>query len=144
MDKSQMRIRPGFVIILLVVFVIIPWLFQTIIFAPRISDKTRAQIIITRFEMKDIASALNQHAATGSISNMDAGFISPALFNTNVFRYPYETNADGAVLDRWDTPYKIETFAKTNFIIRSAGHNRKFGDADDIIFNSVSNGFVKP
>ena len=32
----------------------------------------------------------------------------------------------------------------TNFIIRSAGPNKIFGDDDDIIFNSLPNDFVKP
>ena len=41
-------------------------------------------------------------------------------------------------------PYQIQIVAQTNFVIRSAGPNKKFGDADDIVFNSVSNDFVKP
>jgi hypothetical protein len=41
-------------------------------------------------------------------------------------------------------PFQIEITPPTNFVVRSAGPDKKFGDADDIIFNSVSNGFVKP
>jgi len=48
------------------------------------------------------------------------------------------------IVDSWGTPYKIEFSQQTNFIIRSAGKNKIFGDADDIIFNSASNGFAKP
>jgi len=54
------------------------------------------------------------------------------------------TNAMGEWLDWWRTPYQIKIVATTNFIIQSAGSNKIFGDADDIIFNSVSNDFVKP
>jgi hypothetical protein len=145
MDKSQMRIRPGFVIGLLIVFVVIPWLFQIVIFAPRISDKTKAQIIVTRFETKTVASALKQRAvSTGSLTNIDGAFILQALFGTNTFLNSYRTNANGEFLDAWQTPYKIEILSQTNFIIRSAGKDKIFGDADDIIFNSVSNDFVKP
>ena len=48
------------------------------------------------------------------------------------------------MVDPWETPYQIEFSKQTNFIIRSAGKDKIFGDADDIIFNSVSNDFVKP
>lgn len=48
------------------------------------------------------------------------------------------------MVDPWETPYKIEFFQQTNFVIRSAGRNKFFGDTDDIVFNSVSNNFVKP
>lgn len=48
------------------------------------------------------------------------------------------------MVDPWGTPYQIDFFQQTNFVIRSAGKNRKFGDTDDIILNSASNNFVKP
>jgi Type II secretion system (T2SS), protein G len=48
------------------------------------------------------------------------------------------------MVDPWETPYQIEFSKQTNFIIRSAGKDKIFGDADDIVFNSVSNDFVKP
>ena len=48
------------------------------------------------------------------------------------------------LFDFWHTPYQVKIIAQTNFTIRSAGPNKIFGDADDIIFNSASNNFVKP
>jgi hypothetical protein len=48
------------------------------------------------------------------------------------------------MVDPWETPYQIEFLQQTNFIIHSAGKDKIFGDADDIIFNSVSNNFVNP
>jgi hypothetical protein len=48
------------------------------------------------------------------------------------------------MVDPWETPYQIQFFQQTNFVLRSAGKDKIFGDADDIIFNSVSNDFVKP
>jgi hypothetical protein len=54
------------------------------------------------------------------------------------------TNENGELLDVWQTPYQIEIISQTNFIVHSAGRDQKFGDADDIIFNSASNNFVKP
>ncbi len=47
-------------------------------------------------------------------------------------------------VDPWQKPYQIQFSQQTNFVIRSAGKDKIFGDADDIIFNSVSNDFVKP
>jgi len=48
------------------------------------------------------------------------------------------------MLDPWKKPYQIQFFQQTNFVIRSAGKDKIFGDKDDFIFNSVSNDFVKP
>ena len=49
-----------------------------------------------------------------------------------------------ALQDYWGTPYRIEIVVQTNYVIRSAGKNRTFGDKDDITFDSVKHGFVKP
>jgi hypothetical protein len=46
--------------------------------------------------------------------------------------------------DPWGTPFVIKFPSTNSFVISSAGKDKIFGDADDIIFNSVSNGFVKP
>jgi len=142
MDKSQMRVRPGFVLGLVLIFA---FAYFIALLTPNGGGKKKAQIINTHFEIKDIASVLNERAdATGSLSNIDSNFISQTLFGTNTIRYSYRTNADGHFLDIWETPYKIEILGQINFIVRSAGPNKNFGDADDIVFNSVSNDFVKP
>jgi hypothetical protein len=54
------------------------------------------------------------------------------------------TNSSGELVDYWQVPFQIQIVGTTNFIFRSAGVDKKFGDADDIILNSVSNDFVKP
>jgi hypothetical protein len=46
--------------------------------------------------------------------------------------------------DPWGTPYAIRCSSTNSFVISSAGKDKQFGDADDIVFNSVSNDFVKP
>ncbi len=48
------------------------------------------------------------------------------------------------MFDPWKTPYQFQFLEETNFIICSAGKDKTFGTADDIIFNSISNDFVKP
>jgi hypothetical protein len=47
-------------------------------------------------------------------------------------------------VDPWGTPFAINFPSTNSFVISSAGKDKIFGDADDIIFNSVSNDFVKP
>lgn len=54
------------------------------------------------------------------------------------------TNASGEFIDPWKTPYRIVFDGTNRVTISSAGIDRVFGDADDIIFSSVSNTFVKP
>ena len=66
------------------------------------------------------------------------------ITNKHQFSFGTRTNTSGETVDIWDTPYQIELVGRTNFIIRSAGKNCRFGDKDDIIFKSVSNDFVKP
>ena len=47
-------------------------------------------------------------------------------------------------VDPWGTPFTISFLSTNAFVIASAGPNKKFGDADDIVFNSHSTDFVKP
>jgi hypothetical protein len=53
-------------------------------------------------------------------------------------------NTNGEFLDPWGTPYAINFSSTNSFTLSSAGKDKVFGDADDIIFNSVSNNFVQP
>jgi hypothetical protein len=111
--------------------------------------KTKAKIIFTRFETKEIATILKQNAVkAGGLTSVDNSLVFEAVFGTNgdinLNYHPQQTNSQGQVLDCWETPYQVEILAQTNFVVSSAGPNKKFGDADDIIFNSVSNDFVKP
>jgi hypothetical protein len=142
MNKSQMRMKLGFAaIMILAVLVVIIYPLLT----PHFGTKEEAQIVCTQFESKDIASALKKRVTvTGSLSTIDNAFILQAVFGTNTFLYSDRTNANGQFLDPWETPYKIDILGQTNFTVRSAGPNKKFGDADDIIFNSVSNDFSNP
>jgi len=100
--------------------------------------------VYTRNQVKQIAAALKQRVIEfGELTNVDNRFIFHAVFGTNGY-YADRTNALGGISDIWNTPYRFEILVRTNFIIRSAGPNKIFGDADDIIFDSLSNDFVKP
>jgi len=126
---------------IIVVLLFILWAFFP-------SPEKKARIVAMHLEVKKVAEALEQQTVeTGNLTNINNRLILQAIFGTNdLFRdyYSERTNSQGEVLDYWRTPYQIEILAQTNFIVRSAGPNKKFGDADDIIFNSVSNDFVKP
>ena len=136
-----MRIRPGLTLIFLGIILAFACCF--LIYWPDDIDR-KARIINTRVWAKDIGSFLKQYAIqTGSLTNFNNCSIHQMTIGTNELK-PQWTNSQGEIVDYWQTPFQIEIMAQTNFIVRSAGPNKVFGDADDIIFNSVSNGFVKP
>jgi len=148
MDKSQMRVRPSFLLGLVVVFLIVPWLANLLL--PTVGGPTFARKIMTRRDIAEISSAISNQAGIGhfetriyvnSSNSFSASFLS---FTTNTIRVDRNrTNSNGELLDFWGTPYGIEITVQTNYIIRSAGRDTNFGNKDDIIFDS-KNGFVKP
>jgi hypothetical protein len=145
MKKSEMRVSPGFLLALFGVLAIFGWMI--IDGVPTEKAKTRARFIQTLSDERIIASSLEEKVSrTSGLTNINSKFVLDSLITTN--KYPFSlashTNALGAVIDIWQTPFQIELIGQTNFIVRSAGPNKNFGDADDIIFNSVSNDFVKP
>jgi hypothetical protein len=142
MDKSQMQVRPGFVLGLALIFVF-AWLISLLL--PSVGGPTRARNVLTRIEEKDVAIALSQYASKiGGITNTENSFAFRVLVSTASVSHNVRTNTINELLDFWDTPFRITTMPPTNFIVRSAGPDRQFGDADDIVFNSASNDFVKP
>jgi len=80
-----------------------------------------------------------QASEIGGLTNINNQFVLNSLFSTGKNQIWFSTNAAGEVIDIWQTPYQIKLVGQTNFNISSAGPNKKFGDADDIIFNSASN-----
>jgi hypothetical protein len=54
------------------------------------------------------------------------------------------TNRQGELVDVWGTPYQIKIESPSKFVIRSAGADGQFGDADDIVYDSSQHGFVNP
>ena len=135
------------VLLLVGFFFVLPLLIGP--FLPNHTRRIKAFVIFTRFETKEIATELKQYSiTTGGLTNIDNNFVFQAVFGTNgtvnLNYHSEQTNSQGQVLDCWKTPYQIEILTRTNFVVTSAGPNKRFGDADDIIFNSVSNDFVKP
>ena len=111
-------------------------------------DSNRS-FFVARAEIWDVAAALNEFKSTyKEIPLTNSAEIFKALYGSNpkgiVFLSRGMTNTDGQMIDPWKMSYQIEILQQTNFTILSAGRDRKFGNKDDVIFNSVSNGFVKP
>jgi hypothetical protein len=141
MNKSQMRIRPGFVLGLLAVFAFLCWLVYSGV--PTAKEKTKAKVLETRVEERSMGELLEgKIPEVGGLTNIPTEFILNPFHPSDPFAN--RTNTFGETIDSWQTPFQIKFSEQTNFIICSAGPNKIFGDADDIIFNSVSNDFVKP
>ena len=144
-----MRVRPGFLLGLVVIFVVIP-IVASLLF-PAVGGPTRARKIMTRQDIAEISSAISNQAGIGhfesrihvnSSNSFSASFLN---FTTSAIRVNRNgTNSSGELLDSWGTPYRIEITVQTNYIIRSAGKDGTFGDKDDIFFDSLKNEFVQP
>ena len=141
MGKSNIPIRPIFIWCL---FGGILLSFALNIFLPESRVARKARVKITRVWEGEIATLLKQRVVeSGELTKLENRSIAQAVLGTNSF-HPSRLNSKGELLDYWKTPFQIEIAAQTNFIIRSAGPNRTAGDGDDIVFNSLANGFVDP
>jgi hypothetical protein len=140
MNKPQMRIRPRFLVALGCVCLIVIAISFSL---PEPDGVKRARIAVTRVQTRGIVTGLKKRAEeNGAMTNIDNALVWTIVFGTN--RTYSRANSRGEVLDSWKTPYQIEIQAGTNFVVSSAGPDKKFGDADDIIFSSISNAFVNP
>ena len=102
-------------------------------------------ILKTRSDERLVSFVLGERASeVGGLTNIHSIFILDSLFATKQNQIWLSTNVAGELVDIWQTPYQIELVGRTNFVVRSAGKDKKFGTKDDIVFNSVSNDFVKP
>jgi hypothetical protein len=146
MDKPQMRERLGFWLGLLAVFAFLCWLVTGGV--PTEKEKTKAKVLETLVEERSMGELLEEKASkVGGLTNIPNEFILNPFLTTNIYEgisFTTRTNGLGELIDIWQMPFQIKFAGQTNIIIRSAGPNKKFGDKDDIIFNSVSNDFVKP
>ena len=116
-------------IILLLVAMLLP--AET---GPTLNKNARCKVILMRLR----AEIGNYKYEFGSYPTGDYGQVLKKLFGGD----PKKT--EFLRVDPWGTPYAINYLSTNSFIISSAGKDKIFGDADDIIFNSISNGFVKP
>ena len=141
-----MRERLVFWLGLLAVFAFLCWLVTGGV--PTEKEKTKAKVLETLVEERSMGELLEEKASkVGGLTNIPNEFILNPFLTTNTYEgisFTTRTNGLGELIDIWQMPFQIKFAGQTNIIIRSAGPNKKFGDKDDIIFNSVSNDFVKP
>jgi hypothetical protein len=90
-------------------------------------------------DMLNLKAAMTTYQSTyGEFPTGDNGTILGRLRGSNPKKlifldlHPRSTNATGAFIDPWQTPYEIKTHSTNSVSIRSAGKNKRFGDADDI------------
>jgi hypothetical protein len=146
MDKPQMRERLGFWLGLLAVFAFLCWLVTGGV--PTEKEKTKAKVLETLVEERSMGELLEEKASkVGGLTNIPNEFILNPFLTTNIYEgisFTTRTNGLGELIDIWQMPFQIKFVGQTNIIIRSAGPDQKYGDSDDIIFNSVSNNLVMP
>jgi Type II secretion system (T2SS), protein G len=121
--------------------------FLSLTFVPRVSG-TYPKV---KFEIASLTYALKNYESSNGIYPIgENALILKKLLGDNLQKTVFvhikasSINTNGEYLDPWGTPYAINFPATNSFVISSAGKNKIFGDPDDIIFNSVSNDFVKP
>jgi type II secretory pathway pseudopilin PulG len=140
MQKRIIFYSIGIFIIAMLVAIILPVFGRVKIERP---SKTQLQIADLIFALKNYKSVYGVYP-TGESSNIVGVLAGDNPQKTVFLNFRRTMEHPNEMVDSWEMPYKIEFSQQTNFIIRSAGKDKIFGDADDIIFNSASNGFVKP
>jgi hypothetical protein len=148
MNKTEWQISRGFVRLLAVCLLL--WICLWYFVFPNLVGGGPAKIPRARMDEEQLFMGIQNYRQivgsypTGEFSNIIsvlAGNNPQKIVFLNFRQSPEHPNE---MADPWNTPYKIDFSQQTNFVIRSAGKNKIFGDADDIIFNSASNDFVKP
>jgi hypothetical protein len=127
-----MQIRSSMVKGILICCVVIWLLVQFFLFPNRIV-RTKAQMLKARSDQQILRTILEEEAGkAGGLAEISNDFIIKAVFASNRIQFSFKTNLLGEVIDPWGTPYQINFLGKTNFVVRSAGKNQKFGDKDDV------------
>jgi hypothetical protein len=148
MDNSEWKISRGFIRLLLYCFLL--WICLWYFVFPHSVGGGPAKIPRALMEEKQLDLGIeNYKQVFGNYPSGENSNIVNVLTGNNpqktVFlNFHRSIEHPNEMVDPWETPYQIQFFQQTYFIIGSAGKDKIFGDADDIIFNSVSNDFVKP
>jgi Type II secretion system (T2SS), protein G len=148
MIKSQWQISDRFIVMLVVAFGISFLVMQIL---PMLAGGGPAKVPRARSDERQLLLSMEIcKQEFGSYPTGENATIMKLLAGDNAKKMKFinlgilSTNAAGQFVDPWKIPYKIISDGTNCVIITSAGIDQKFGNADDIIFNSVSNDFVKP
>lgn len=150
MGKLERQISRGIVTGFLFCFLL--WLIAEILLPvnPRPSKK-QLQRIRCQSEISEIATGFEKYKTTYQDYPSGNKFtLWKQLSGDNPQKIIFASikassiNTNGDFVDPWETPFAINFPSTNSFVISSAGPDKIFGNADDIIFNSASNNFVKP
>ena len=107
--------------------------------------------MVCRMDLMDIKNALDGYQSKyGCYPTGNELEVVKILRGDNQQRYqflnikPNRLNPDKKYADPWGTPFAINFPSTNSVVLSSAGRDKTWGDKDDIIFNSISNGFVNP
>ena len=102
-------------------------------------------------EMRFISDALQQYRKetgrypTGQTENILQQLRATNALGNHYLLYPFRQGYSiHEYVDPWGKPFRIEIGQASNFVIRSAGKNGKFGDRNDLVLHSSSNNPVNP
>lgn len=148
MNKSPWQISHRFVVMLLIPVGIA---FLAILILPKLADGGPAKVPRVRADERQLFLSIEGYRQEfGGYPTGENASIIRVLTGDNpkglrlFYLRACSTNGNGQLIDPWVTPYQFIFDSTNRFTIRSAGKNKTLGDADDIVFNSVSNDFVKP
>jgi hypothetical protein len=106
---------------------------------------------VCRLQLLDIKVAMEGYVSKyASYPTGTQAQIVKTLCGNNPQRYEFldihilKFNSREECLDPWGTPLAINFSSTNSFVISSAGPDKIWKTKDDIIFNSISNDFVKP
>jgi hypothetical protein len=131
-----MKLKRIIIILVVIGGGLIVWgLFLPAETGPTLNKNARCRVVLM---MRLQAEIKNYQYEFGSYPTGDYDQVLKKLSGDNPQKFEFLR------VDPWGTPFAVNFLSTNSFVISSAGPNKKFGDADDIIFNSVLNGFVKP
>jgi hypothetical protein len=134
--KFQMKLKELIIIFVIISAGLILWgMLLPAETGPTLNKNARCRVALM---MRLKAEIKKYQYEFGSYPTGDYAQVLKKLFGDDPQNYEFLR------VDPWGTPFAINFLSTNSFVISSAGQNKIFGDADDIVFNSVSNNFVKP
>ena len=139
--QSLMIVAGGCVLLLICLY----------LFTPLFGVANRSKADTTRLEELELAKAIARYATVFQKFPADNNAaLTKNLTGDNPQQVTFlnlvetSTNKEGQLVDIWSTPYKFVFDSANKFSITSAGDDRSFGDADDVVFDSSSTNLAAP
>jgi hypothetical protein len=123
------------------------YVFASLMFPIHSSPVPR--ILQAKNDIAGLEAAISRYKVTyGSVPRGSNAEIVKQLTGDNpqkiCFLSARSLSQTGELIDPWGKPYAITYSSDAGVLVRSSGKDRVLGNADDILFNTVSNSFVSP